>query len=166
MIFLFGRRPCSQWAAAVTIYDDYGSRLSGVSPFRSGPLCSFKSETPDHPLPPVIENILCVRDLPKAGKFPSADGQFIEQRDGELSFDGVKKCTVCRVKLLVAAAARTCVVDHIGRVAVKIGITGIDAAKIRQQRNETTIALVDTVADLVNVRNIVPGQDIADGKIS
>jgi hypothetical protein len=166
MIFLLGRPQCSQLAAAVTIYDDYGSRLSEVSPFRSVPLCSFESETPNHPFPLVIENILCIGNMPKAGKFPSADGQFVEQRNGELSFDGIKECSVCRIELLIAAAARTSVIDHIRRVSVKIGVTGIDAAKIRQQRNETTIALVDTVADLVNVRDVVPGQDITDGKIS
>jgi hypothetical protein len=157
---------CSADAEGVTVSNDYGSRLSRVSPFRSGPLCSFEGEAPDHPFQLVIENILCVGDLPKAGKLPSADGQFIEQRDGELSFDGIKKCAVCRVQLLVAATARTCVIDHIPRVAVKIGIARIDAAKIGQQRNETAVALVDTVADLVNVRNVVPGQDIADGEVS
>ena len=122
-----------------------------------GPL---KREPPDHPFPLVIKHIFSVGYPPKSGKFPAADGEFVEQRYGEHCFDGIEQRSVCRVELLVAATARACVVDDVSAITVKIGIARIDPAKVGQQRYQSAIALVDAVTDLVKVGNIIPREDV------
>lgn len=110
----------------------------------------------------VVKDIFAVGNTPKAGKLPAADSEFIEQWNGEFSFDGVKQRAVCRVEFLIAVATRARVKNGISRFAVKVGITGIDPPEICKQRQQSPVALVNAVADLMHIRDVIPRQNVAD----
>ena len=75
--------------------------------------------------------------------------------------DRIKKRSVRSIKPLVTVTAETVIVNSVCIVAVMVGIARVDASKIGEQRDQLSVALVDAVSDLVNVRNVVPGQDVA-----
>jgi hypothetical protein len=51
--------------------------------------------------------------------------------------------------------------NQITRVAVKVRIARIDDAEIGEKRDQPAAALVDTVADLMDLADLIPGKDTA-----
>lgn len=66
-----------------------------------------------------------------------------------------------RIEPLIAASARAGVKNRVGSVAVKIRVTRIDFPEIRQKRNQTPAALVNTIADFVNFADFIPGVNLS-----
>jgi len=116
---------------------------------------------PQHSILFLIKNILSVRHVPEAGKFPASDRKFVEKRNSKTRVDGVKKCAVRRVKLLISMSARTGVEDRVCRIAMKVGIAGIDPAEIREQRDQLFVAMIDPVSNRVDLRDLRPRKNIA-----
>ena len=106
--------------------------------------------------------VVGIGDGEEAEVLPLVDGEFVEKRDGAAGLDRVQESLVCGVEFLVAAPAGTGVVDDVGRLAVKVGIAGIDAAEVGEERDQAAAALVDTVADLMQRSDARPGEYVAD----
>ena len=68
-------------------------------------------------------------------EFPFAGSEFVEERNANLAVDSIMQSAVGGIQLLIAPAAGAGVMDGVGRVAVKIGITRIDFAEIGEQRD-------------------------------
>lgn len=77
----------------------------------------------------------------------------------------VEHRAVERIEPLIAASARARIKNRVGGVAVKIRVTRIDFAEVRQKRNNLSAALVNSVAGSVNFGNFRPGKNVADRSI-
>ena len=76
-------------------------------------------------------------------------------------FDRVEHRAVERIEFLIAASSRAGVKNRVGRSAVKVGITRVDFAEIRQKRDQTPVSLIDAVADFMHFRHGVPRKNLA-----
>ena len=74
--------------------------------------------------------------------------------------DRVQKCLVRCVEFLIAAPAESRIVDLVFRPPVEVRITRIDPAKVRQQRDESSVPMIDAVANPMNFRDLGPSKNI------
>lgn len=144
-----------------------GLQLSRKPALRLGLLILFfinslQSKLPDHSILRRVKNIFSLRHFPETHELPAPDGEFIKKRNCRAGFGRLKHRPVKRIEPLVAAPARARVKNRVRRVAVSVRITRIDFAEIGQKRNQFSAALVNSVADAVNFRNLVPRKNFAD----
>lgn len=115
-----------------------------------------EGELPDHPLALLIINVTAVSYMPEAEVFPSVHAELIEEGNGVGRIDGGEKRTVSGIELLIAAAARSGVMDNVACIAVEIRIAGIDPAEIGKQRDKPAIFLIDAVPRAMDEGNERP----------
>ena len=75
--------------------------------------------------------------------------------------DGIEKGTVRTVEFLIPAPAGPSVVDGVGRVSVKVRITGIYPSEVGEQRDQASVTVIDPVSYAVDRRDVRPGKNIA-----
>ncbi len=83
--------------------------------------------------------------MPLAEVFPSVDAEFVKKRHGMLRRYSGMESSVGGIELLIAASAGAGVMNNVSRIAVEIRIAGIDPAKIREQRNDPAVLLIDAI---------------------
>ena len=106
-------------------------------------------------------DVVGVDDGDEAEELPLVDGEFVEEGDGVAGLYGVQEGLVGGIEFLVAAAAGAGVVDNVGRFPVEVRVAGIDAAEVREERDKAAAALVDAVADLVDLGDARPREYVA-----
>jgi hypothetical protein len=149
-----------------------GAEISGSSLLEEGGRVSASSnrgrlapnsterEAPEHAALALVEAVLGVRDAPEARVLPAPRTEFVEERDGVAALDCREQRAVGGRQVLVAVAARACVDDAVGVVFREaVGVAGVDSTEVREQRDETTAALVDTVTDAVRSADLGPRDD-------
>jgi len=91
---------------------------------------------------------------------PAADRELVEERHAVAALDCREQGAVARVKILVAAPAVARVIERVLRLAQMVRVTRVDAAEVRQKRDEPPAALVDAVAHGVRAAHLFPGENL------
>jgi len=123
-------------------------------------LDSLKSELPEHTVLALVEELAGGRDAPEAHVLPAAHAELIEKWHTVAALDGREQGAVAWVQILVAAPAVARVVDGVCGVADAVGVAGVDAAEVRQERDEAAPALVNAVADGVRAAHLFPRENL------
>src|SRR5205085_4348514 len=119
--------------------------------------CSFQCKAPEHPLCMLVKLVACSRNAPMTHVLPTPCAEFVEERNGVTRFDGGEQRPIRGRQMLIAVPACAGVDDRIRVVCgVAVGITGIDAAEVGQQRDEAALSLIDAVADAMRALHFGP----------
>ena len=99
-------------------------------------------------------------DSPIAHVLPASDRQFIKERDGVAALYGCEERAVARAQVLVAATTLARVRDAVSALVALIRITRVDEAEVREQRDETPLALIDAVSYAMRAVNLSPRENL------
>lgn len=103
-------------------------------------------ELPEHALFCFVETLSSCRHAPEAHVLPLAYAKLVEEGHGVAAFDGCEQRSIRRVQVLISVPPVARVKNRIARFIHTVGVAGVDATEICEQRNEATVALVDTVS--------------------
>jgi hypothetical protein len=121
------------------IFDNSYSRVP-IGTGWDSKLRADERELPHHPFAGFVVDVAGVADVPPAGVLPPADGELVEERDGDVRSGCVEEGTVRGVEFLIAAAPRTGVFDRARGFAEVVRVARVDPAEIGEQRDEEAAA--------------------------
>ena len=121
--------------------------------------CSFQREAPEHALLPLVEAVFGGGDAPAARELPAARAELVEEGDGVAGFDRREQRAVAGREVLVAVATLARVDDGLAVFGERVRVAGVDAAEVREQRDEPLALVVDAVADAVRAADLRPRED-------
>src|ERR1043165_4831667 len=124
------------------------------------PPTSFQSELPEHAVLFLVEQLFAFRDAPEAHVLPTPDRELVEERHAVAALDCREQGAIARIQMLIAAPPVACVVDGLFVFRSAVWIARIDAPEIRQERDETTRALIDSVAHTLRAADFGPRKNL------
>ena len=90
---------------------------------------------------------------------PSPNAEFIEQRNRVTLLNRGKKRPIWRIQLLVAMSTRPGICNYLACFIQPIRVTRIYLSKICQQRNQSTLTLIYSIANSVGTIYFSPGEN-------